>query len=172
MISLKELNIEYIFGVLFGVIGLVLSFLIGLFAGNAIGTVFFRSIIFTITFCIIGYVNLIIVKKYVPEIYEALNIMKSSKENENIDFPSGSEDKGMTDEFLQEVDASSQDAETLIADDEALSLKEPTVTPTETFLDLGGKGESAQADMNDKNIRYEPKIMAQAIRTMMKRDDE
>lgn len=177
MINFKSLDIEYITGLIFGVLGFVLSILIGFISGNNFVFIVVRSLIIAVIFSLIGYACLIIIKKFVPEIY---HVFTSINENQEIDINKDISDVAEHESSIENIpEASAADINS------ESDLKIPDMDLENQFNTLEkDKSEESQVNADgrdsavisknissEKNIRYEPKIAAQAIRTMMKRDE-
>ena len=179
MLNIKEIDIEYKSGVLFGTIALILSFFTSLMAGNEIGLVVTRSMIFAFAFSILGYVNVYILKKYVPEIYELMNSIKSIKQSEDISLSPEQEEKGDELPIHNKVDSEPMEpkksdlGDNYDFEDKSTSIEESSVIHSDSYLDIGEVDKHGeQIRKEEKYIRYEPKIIAKAVRTMMKRDED
>ena len=73
MIKFGELGIELKSGMIFSAIALVLSVIAGFAGGVPGGMVLFRSLVITPVFFVVGFGIILIIKKFVPEIYEMLS---------------------------------------------------------------------------------------------------
>ncbi len=169
MINIKEINREYILSAIFGVSALILSFLIGFLAGNGIGPIIFRSVISMIVFSIIGFAGLYVIKRFVPEVYEIID-SGSTVQIDDSDL-SIEESEEVVDAEQQEAPPIEEEAKVTDLDEEFSSEKKANVDDSD--LDLSSEEESPApgTDLQEK-IKYEPEIAAQAIRTMMKKDEE
>ena len=183
MINLKSIDIEYIICAAFGIIALIISLVIGAFSGNRAGLVFQRAFITAIIFTVIGFISIFIIKKYVPEVYQ---LITSGYDNEDLEIkaenPVNQDDKAnISDEGAEnksELNNSTESEGSL-----KISREDTDLENEFTTLDKqSGEDYSLNAQQNnsnlfpkdafkDKKIKYEPKIAAQAIRTMMKRDE-
>ncbi|MBN2040966.1 MAG: hypothetical protein JW864_13055 [Spirochaetes bacterium] len=178
MVNYKNFAIEYITALIFGVLGLLLSLFAGFISGNKIISVFVRSVIITIGFAFIGYICLIIVKKFVPEIYQVFSNINENKEvnlNNDRDNSKGSEidsAENMPETSIAEADSGT---ETRVPDveleDQFNTLEKEQAGESFLSKDKVDAGTASKSFSREKNITYEPKIAAQAIRTMMKRDE-
>lgn len=161
----KEIDLKYRFSVVFAVIALILSIIIGLFAGNDIGLVVIRSMIMTIAFMILGYGVIFIVQKFVPE---ALGIVGS-------DEPLPSDDVQIESEaVVSEINGDEIVQEDVldVGEDDSVPLVDSTLK--KDYFNMGEEeGKLGKHIIVDESkIKYEPKIMADAIRTMLKRDEK
>ncbi len=184
MINMNEISLELRFSAVLGIIALVLSFLVGVIAGNSAGQVVLKTLSFTVVFLAIGYLAAFVIRKYVPEMYDYL----SSPPQISLDKSAG-DAKAMPGPIS--VTASEGDEEESLADEgieEAMAVKKPG-KPDEEELSGGfvpfnqssfdaystektEKGDLGKHLFEERKIKYEPKIMAEAIRTMMSRDKE
>jgi hypothetical protein len=169
MIQFGELGIELKSGILFSVLALVLSIIAG-FAGSVPGgMIFFRSLIITPVFFIVGFGIILVIKKYVPEIYEMFATFKVSSENseENVDIsinPSdmaGDETPEKSDSGFSEFTEKDYDRLTTIND-----------SGLDGALNTSGAKLGKHIIVENQLNSYEPKLMAQAIRTMMSKDKD
>ena len=163
MVKIKELNIEYISSALLAVIALFLSFSIGFLSGNSYSVVFYRVVAFVIVFGILGYVNMYIIKRYVPEVYEKLNSLKSIENDEvpDLSLEQGGDSGGQS---LDEIDSLPDDPRN---SDLAGAEK------TDESLNLDDSEPSSNVEQKkDERVRFEPKIMAQAVRSMMNKNED
>ncbi|MCU0820863.1 MAG: hypothetical protein MUC95_00125 [Spirochaetes bacterium] len=168
MIDLKKINVEYKAAAVFGAGSFALSVILSLLSGNTAGLIFFRSVIFSAVFCILGYASLYVMKRYVPEFYD---IFSSGI------FGSGTSDESS--EMEKAVEAGGPDAgsEEVKTGDEENGSSAPEVKETiEAEADLGSIKDTLRRNAADKEyekmFKYEPEIAAQAIRTMMKKDEK
>lgn len=160
----KEIDLKYRFSVVFGIIALLLSIIIGLFTGNDVGLVIIRSMIMTIAFVVIGYGVIFIVQKFVPEM---LSLAGSDEPVQVEDVQIDSEavvPEINGDEVVEEMPDSGEDDSVPLVDS---TLKKDYFNIGEEEGKLG-----KHIIVDESKIKYEPKIMADAIRTMLKRDEE
>jgi hypothetical protein len=184
MISLNNINLEYKSTVLFGSTALLLSFIVGLISGIRWNIVLLRSFILTVVFGVIGFGVSFILKKYVPEIYgivsSLLSLPGGSREEERAAMP---EQAAATDEAAdidtrdigemgtppEAFEASATEFKEF--DKEALSHYSTTPGGAGSINTKSGKLGKHILE-SEKLAKYEPKIMAQAVRTMMSKDRE
>ena len=160
----KEIDLKYRFSAVFGIIALLLSIIIGLFTGNDVGLVIIRSMIMTIAFVVIGYGVIFIVQKFVPEML-SLEGSDEPVQVEDVQIDSEAvvpEING--DEVVEEMPDSGEDDSVPLVDS---TLKKDYFNIGEEEGKLG-----KHIIVDESKIKYEPKIMADAIRTMLKRDEE
>ncbi len=180
MVSLDKINLEYKSTVLFGFTALLLSFVIGLIAGVRWNVVFLRALILMAVFGVIGFGICFILKKYVPEVYELVSSMASLRSASQ--ETAAPEDHGEAPEGMEEAEA--RDNGEAGADAAATAPSEFKEFDKEGLAHFStGPGGSGSINTksgklgkhileSEKLAKYEPKIMAQAVRTMMSKDRE
>jgi hypothetical protein len=152
------------FGVFFGIIGLLISLIFSLFSKNPIFAILTNIFVSTIVSVIIGIVIFFILKQKVPEILEVF-------EGDSSSFRSYKEQE--EENFEGEYDYSSDTLET----SESLNLTTSDDTTDEVQpikIDTSGEKTKHFGDhiVVDKiTIKNEPKLMAEAIRTMLSKDE-
>jgi hypothetical protein len=152
------------FGVFFGIIGLLISLIFSLFSKNPIFVILTNIFVSTIVSVIIGIVIFFILKQKVPEILEVF-------EGDSSSFRSYKEQE--EENFEGEYDYSSDTLET----SESLNLTTSDDTTDEVQpikIDTSGEKTKHFGDhiVVDKiTIKNEPKLMAEAIRTMLSKDE-
>jgi len=152
------------FGVFFGIIGLLISLIFSLFSKNPIFVILTNIFVSTIVSVIIGIVVFFILKQKVPEILEVF-------EGDSSSFRSYKEQE--EESFEGEYDYSSDTLET----SESLNLANSDDTTDEVQpikIDTSGEKTKHFGDhiVVDKiTIKNEPKLMAEAIRTMLSKDE-
>ncbi|MCX7811362.1 MAG: hypothetical protein N2247_10655 [Leptospiraceae bacterium] len=152
------------FGVFFGIIGLLISLIFSLFSKNPIFVILTNIFVSTIVSVIIGIVVFFILKQKVPEILDVF-------EGDSSSFRSYKEQE--EENFEGEYDYSSDTLET----SESLNLASSDDTTDEIQpikIDTSGEKTKHFGDhiVVDKiTIKNEPKLMAEAIRTMLSKDE-
>jgi hypothetical protein len=152
------------FRVFFGIIGLLISLIFSLFSKNPIFVILTNIFVSTIVSVIIGIVVFFILKQKVPEILEVF-------EGDSSSFRSYKEQE--EESFEGEYDYSSDTLET----SESLNLASSDDTTDEVQpikIDTSGEKTKHFGDhiVVDKiTIKNEPKLMAEAIRTMLSKDE-
>lgn len=179
MIQFGELAIEVKSGILFCLIAFIFSIFAGFAGGVPAGMVFFRGFIIAPVFFVVGFGIILVIKKFVPELYEMLSNLNTSQEDDagkveiNIDDASGNageENSEKSDSGFSEF--TEKDYERL----QSVRDSDRSQTVGDSGLDgvlntSGGKlGKHIIVD-NQMNS-YEPKLMALAIRTMMSKDKD
>jgi hypothetical protein len=175
-----KISLEVKVSILFGILAFFVSLLFGIMVGNKIGILFGRVLSFTVLYAAIGYGSLVIIKRLVPEVYEILNqsFELSKRKVSQEEYVTVKPDETNT---VQEEAATGDDgytADTLVSGTADTSYNE-VFTPLESkdFTNLSTKDSKPKKMgkhivLDDKKIQYEPKIMAEAIRTMLKRDKD
>ncbi len=194
--QLSGVKPEFKVSAFFGALALLFSFMTSLFAGNRFSHVAVTSCVLAAVFAAIGYGIMYVLKRYVPEIYEALagiggfsigrRVAPEEMVKVNIEPQAGAEplreeaagapaepaaeeprDEEPRDEGIPEPPA----AEVRKADTSAafVPLKETDFSRVSAQAQEGKLGKHI---IEEKKIRYEPKIMAEAIRTMIGRDKD
>lgn len=178
--KIYKISLELKVSILFGILAFVVTLLFGSMVGNKIGILIGRVLFFTVVYAAIGYGSLVIIKRRVPEVYEILN--------QSFGFPKSnvSQDEYVTvkpDEsnVVQEEGPNGNEEN---IPDTSISKKADT-SYTEVFTPLESKDYTNLSTkdskpkkmgkhivLDDKKIQYEPKVMAEAIRTMLKRDKD
>ena len=172
---LEQIQIEYRAGLFLAVIAFVLSLATGFLSGISFGTVLVRGIIFAVVFFAVGFGGLQILKKLVPEVYEALNSIKASLPGKD---ESASRNPDVeTDEAVPhgEYPAEADETDTGFTEFTEKDFDRYN-TPADTGLDSTlnpAQGRMGKHIMVQQQFNaYEPKIMAQAIKTMMSKDKD
>jgi hypothetical protein len=152
------------FGVFFGIIGLLISLIFSLFSKNPIFVILTNIFVSTIVSVIIGIVVFFILKQKVPEILEVFegdsSSLRSYKEQEEESFEGEYDYSSDTLETSESLNLASSDDTT----DEIQPIK----------IDTSGEKTKHFGDhiVVDKiTIKNEPKLMAEAIRTMLSKDE-
>jgi len=174
MLKFKGLGIETKTGLLFGVTGFILSFITGFISGISFSVVIIRSAVTILVFTGIGFAVLMVLKKYVPEIYEVLSGSGDSDEavvyeqNESVSDVY-SDDTGLS-ETMENSTVTPEFKELDNQSYERLSSVEDQGLNSELNVSEGKMGK--HIIMEDQFNGYEPKLIADAVRTMMSKDKE
>jgi hypothetical protein len=182
MISLQKITLEYKSTALFGFTALILSLIIGLLTGIRWDIVLLRSFILTVLFAGIGFGACAILKRFVPEVYDLMSSMGSLKGGEDgevpdIEVPHDSASAPVEPENMEAAPADKPPE--ISAADEFRELDKDGLAHFTTTPSNEGSAVNTKAGKLGKHIletekltKYEPKIMAQAVRTMMSKDKE
>ncbi|MBN1500414.1 MAG: hypothetical protein JW982_09665 [Spirochaetes bacterium] len=162
--------------VVFAGAAMLLSLAVGFISGNNITIIILRAVIFSIIFSVIGFGSVIVIKKYIPEFY---NIVFSAEIEH-----SGTE--GNIDSDSMQFENKSPNYESINSFENETSIEEDMPESD----DYSGGSENASNDnyadealnnisgskmgkhiLEEKGMQFEPKLMAEAIRTMMSKDE-
>ena len=171
MVSIKNIQWEFRLALIFGISAFVLSPIVGFITGNPVLVVLIRAVIFSIVFALIGYGSIFVIKKFVPEFYDAVfsdtgnsrDAVDSEITDEGIsEFSSDSvEEPENSEEGFEEGDSGEMENP-----DSGLSLSDTDTRPSRSGRKMG------RHLLEEKGMKFEPKLMAEAIRTMMAKDDD
>lgn len=185
MISLKQISLEYKTSALLGCIALILSFLTGLIAGISWSVVILRTFILMLVFAAIGYGAATVLKIFVPEVYNLL--VTSSAQGPKETPAKQSVTEPAADGEAKSAPAEEEAAEIAAMPDISIAeapaaesfkeLEKENLAHFSTAKETGavntGAGKLGKHILEkEKLAKYEPKIMAQAVRTMMSKDGD
>lgn len=176
--NMDDIQLEYKSGAVFGLVALVLSAVAGAAAGNGALSVIGRSLVLMLVFAALGYLAVYVIRKYVPEVFEALMSSHGvvSEEGlkelpvEDTNAPPASDTRDETPPGDGSPSEEPDAAQPPPRKDGFVPFKEGDFTAYSSAKPDEGK--LGKHFFEQKNIRYEPKIMAEAIRTMIARDKE
>ena len=189
MIDVKKISFDVKTGIVFGILALLLSFFTGIFSGIGLKSVLLRTFIMVAVFSVLGFAVVFVLKKYVPEFYELLSGSFSAQgagegkgdSAESDGQPAGDISPDQT--YTREggvMGAGEGMDEAHDVGGEFSELTEKSFPRYETISDndlepaanvsLGKMGKHIIE--KEKVVKYEPKLMAEAIRTMMSRDKD
>ncbi|HRZ27158.1 MAG TPA: hypothetical protein P5295_10150 [Spirochaetota bacterium] len=195
MQALKNIGIDLKLTAVFGVTALVLSLLTGIVSGISGSVVAVRSILMAIVFSVLGYAAVFVVKRFVPEFYEmiadraeglAVDVAPENK-SEDAGTPSVEEednpDAAMYDEAGAAPGPEARPKKSGAQDEGFAEFKEadfPRMASGSTGdTALNATLQSSDAKkygkhilVKDEFVRYEPKLMADAVRTMLRKDED
>ncbi|MCG6143088.1 hypothetical protein [Leptospira bandrabouensis] len=154
------MQIGFVLG--FAVLGAVISTVCGFLVGNRLGYIFFVSLISTFAFGGLGFGVFSVLQKKVPEFLEFLSTFSIGG------FGGG---EGHSEEFDQEHGGmESSRSESAGSDD--FGVQPVGDAAMDAKLAMAKSGKFGDHIIVDKiAIKNEPKLMAEAIRTMMAKDD-
>jgi hypothetical protein len=189
MVSLGSLKIEYKTGAVMGMTALVLSLIIGLIVGNEFLYSLGRAFFFGVLFASLGFGVVLVVRKFVPDLFVSVvgegDQIRPVDVSENVEIGEGVSGSGPV--SMSETDGSYQGSPAVEAaadtgnDDISTADFEPLgdyykkQQLSAEQLDPGTPKSGSRKKMGrhlleEKGVKYEPKIMAEAIRTMMSKD--
>jgi len=201
MQSLKKIDIEYRFTALFGIGAFIVSIFTGIVSGIGPATVFIRSFIILPLFAIFGFAIIFVIRKYVPEFYEFLNgLQKNHAQEERNGAVENPEDAEIDSEPDRQRNAGSLSDDIPEIGDRAIEDVQRSKGGVdekqqgELFSELKGEDFPSMESITDSElekpfdsdkrklgkhiiidehfVKYEPRIMAEAVRTMMSKDED
>jgi hypothetical protein len=169
--GLSGFTIELKGAAVFGLTALVLSFITGVASGNSLGYALFKSFIITLVFCAIGYGAVVVLRRFVPELIEVLGTQAPQEDGIGAGLPSAEErpDEGQAGPEEQGTADKKADAK-LEKEFEPLKSGDFKNYSSGAAPQDGKMGKHFVSEQ--KTVKYEPKIIAEAIRTMIRRDDK
>jgi len=188
MFSVRNISLGYKASAIFAVLALALSLVIGFIVGVRWEVVLVRSVILMIVFAGIGFGASFIVQRFVPEVYQLLSSFAGAGPaavagagEPEIELPGmGPEKAGTADEapmpeagagtYSETAAAAPQPGE--FAELEKENLAHYSSSSGGTTVNTHGGKLGKHILEKEKMAKYEPKIMAQAVRTMMGKDRE
>jgi len=184
MVDIKNIDIKYKSGVIFGIISLVLSLLTGILSGVGIGIVFLRALIMAPIFPALGFGIIWIIQKYIPEFNGVFSSADSGNIDTDIDDTGMDSASDLSDGMPESVEGAS-DTEgggfSEMPDDEYPRVSSDTTAEIESSFDSSGMNDVGSSSgkklgkhiiADENSFKYEPKLMAEAVRTMMSKDGE
>ena len=174
MVKIEGLGIETKSGLFFAVAGFVFSFITGFVTGISFSVVILRSVITMLIFSFLGYAAVIILRKYVPEIYEMLSMQEDSGQAEAVDQRGRNEESFPRSEETFESAKESGDSSgfTGLDDQSYERLTSAQNQDSGSDFDVAAGKMGNHIIMQDQFSGYEPKLIADAVRTMMSKDKE
>ena len=177
MVSFESVKIEYKTGAVFGVLALVLSIAVGLAAGNTVLYSFGRALFLGIVFACLGTGLTMLLRKYVPEVFTS---SEGSAGPAAYDEGTAGSDFGSS-AGVSAVDTSAPVSSSFdVSSDTAGGGEEQGFVPLGEYvagqqygdehLQTKGSVSVGKHILEEKGVKYEPKIIADAIRTMMSKD--
>lgn len=153
------MQIGFVLG--FAILGAIISSVCGFLVGNRLGYIFFVSLISTFAFGGLGFGVFSILEKKVPEFLEFLSTLSIG----------GLGGGSHSDDFDQEHgEMEPSRSESMGSDD--FGVQSMGDTAMDAKLAMAKSGKFGDHIIVDKiAIKNEPKLMAEAIRTMMAKDD-
>jgi hypothetical protein len=198
--AIKNLEFEYKAALIMGLGAIVLSILIGIASGVSAGALLIRSLFVLPVFAGMGFGASTVIKKFVPELYGLLSLKGDEsvpdvgmKEDvsEAAGKPAVEIEKNSEDLEKNSVESTQKDSDPLFQEfskSDFPKVEEPKSQTDDSFLNVSLETDSALSNKTGKNSgdrrlgkhivmsesfgKYEPKIMAQAIRTMLKREGD
>ena len=164
-LNFKKLNPEYKAAIVFSVLALFLSLLVGIFSGIKIGVVLIRAFFAAFLFAGLGYVVLHTIRNYVPEFIDFLTGINRVEKD---DFDTDEEAENELAETNQE--SSGDDFTELTGSD--FPKVDSNASDNSAGNTTGSPGSMGKHIVNeDSDFPYEPVELAKAVRTMMNKDE-
>ncbi|MBM9502190.1 hypothetical protein JWG44_18195 [Leptospira sp. 201903071] len=157
------MNLQVLFIAVFAVIALIVSPICGFLAGNQVGHIVLVSILSTFAFAIFGFGVHAILEMKVPEFLDFL----SNLTGEFSSASSGDEGSGAA--GFRDYTSQAGDSEFATASADGPSSSEVFASSTPKRQKNGNFGDHIMVE--NIAIKNEPKLMAEAIRTMLAKDD-
>jgi hypothetical protein len=175
LFSFRELGLELQTAVVFGTLSLILSLVIGIASGNNVGNALVTSLILMLVFSGLGYGIIMVVRNFVPEllvVFNARHDVDHTGDAINLNPDQSQEAIGQDSygEGLEGEDSGVPGDRAGDKDFEPLDSNEMKQYRTGSEASDAKIGKHIVVDQ--KKIKYEPKIVAEAIRTMMRRDND
>lgn len=179
MSVLKNVSIDYKIIGFFGVTATIISLFVGMISGVAASDLFIRILIILPVFSGMGFGIIYILKRFVPEAYDMLTNSPNDAE-ELTDADSEMKEEEYSSEYVK----TESESESTSDDEEKSEFKELTGNDFQEITDndigvsdktfSGSEGQKLGKHLvsNEKFGNYEPKIMAEAVRTMMSKDED
>ncbi len=179
MIDVKNLQIELKIGAILGITALVLSILAGVIAGIEVGVVIIRAFVALILFTGLGYGAVTVLKKLVPEIGEIqgeeIKVAESEIQLDEIDADAEADAEPAPEPAGEQFSELNTDEIPRVQPDGGGIEPAPDVlggTETGNAVNPSAGKLGKHIIANEDLFKYEPKLMAEAVRTMMSKDEE
>jgi len=192
IMNVRDIQIEYKISMVFASAALLLSLFSGIIAGIDSTVVIVRAVLSAVTFAGLGFAVMYVFKKFVPEFGEIFRGFGSREEQDAIDVETP---ELQNDAYDAAVSGEGSGAETNVGSEGFSEFNEGDFphlksgtgeTGLEDSLSAPGggdefvgskvnpsKGKMGKHIIADENLfKYEPKIMAEAVRTMMRKGEE
>ena len=170
----EQMGIEQKTGAAFASVAFVLSLITGLISGVSFFVVIVRSIITAPVFFIVGFGIILVLKKYVPEMYEGLSSGREegALSEKEIDIESPELPEAETRDLYGGEEKADDGGFTEFSQDDFARYKTVEDSGIDSTLDTSSGKMGKHIVVQEQFNSYEPKIMAQAIRTMMSKDND
>jgi hypothetical protein len=179
MIDIKSIGAEYRTAALFAVIAFFVTILGGIIAGVSAGVGVFRVIVAWVIFGARGFGVVYVLKNYVPEVMDlfASHGPAAGQGPDSVEIAQGDGEtpgEGASEEAGSEggfTELSGEDFPRVGGASDTSAMDE-SLNSAESGGMNAKKGKLGKHIISDESkFQYEPKLMAQAVRTMMKRDE-
>lgn len=169
MMQINDLGLEVKCGIVFSLIALVFSILAGVAGGVPAGVILLRALFITPVFFGIGFGVLTVIRRYVPEVYQTLERPAESITEKRTGIDEGTVISELTD---AESTAKSDTGFTEFTEKDYDRLSTVNDSGVDEVLHMSGGKLGKHIIVENQLNGYEPKLMAQAIRTMMSKDKD
>lgn len=167
----KETDIRLRASALFAIAAFLISLITGLISGVGIGIVLVRVFFALIVFALIGYLSCSAIMKYAPEFFD---ILRSDGGYEKSHFEESKANSSDESEAASEQTGTNSPESTGFTEFDASSFPK---------INLSGSGNGSEsfsvnpekdkvAGDSEYEFNYQPELMAEAVRTMMKKDGD
>lgn len=162
---LEKMNWEIRIPVIAAAAAMTLSLVAGFVSGNPAPVVITRACLFALLFGGLSFGGLTVLRKFVPELYEAIfSTLPAASAPAADEFAAVPEEMSSSAAYTPRDDTTETPAESFDAP--------PKKEFSPTGLDQLSAGTSGGKPLEENMMKFQPKIMAEAIRTMMSRDNE
>ncbi len=182
MISVRSVSLDYKAAALFALVALVLSLVTGFIAGIRWEVVLIRSVVLMLVFAGIGFGACAILRKFVPEVHQLLSsfagmdpsVAPGEPEIDLMEAGAASAGGGEAAPEEGEAEAAGDTSQLQggFSELEKEGLAHYTSASGGTTVNTRSGKLGKHILEKEKMAKYEPKIMAQAVRTMMSKDRE
>ena len=145
----------------------LISLFSGLVSGNPFAVVFLRAVLFASVFAGLSFGSLFVLKKFVPEFFDTLfSVLPEIKQEDDSLSGENTERSPSSDTGEYGVEAEASKAgETYDAP--------PSFAPTGLDeISSSSPLNPRKKKLEEQTLKFQPKIMAEAVRTMMNKDNE
>lgn len=144
----------------------LISLFSGLVSGNPFAVVFMRAVLFATVFAGLSFGSLFVLKKFVPEFFDTLfSVLPEIKQEESL--------SGESTEYSQSTESGEYSAEADTSQTGETYDAPPSFAPTGLDqISSSSPLNPGKKKLEEQALKFQPKIMAEAVRTMMSKDNE
>jgi hypothetical protein len=165
LIFLEKMGWEFRIPVIAAAAAMTLSLVAGFVSGNPAVVVVTRAFMFALLFGGLSFGGLTVLRKFVPELYEAIfSTLPAASAPAEEDFAAAPEEVSASAAYTPRDDSADTPGEAFDAP--------PKKEFAPTGLDQISAGAGGRKPLEENMMKFQPKIMAEAIRTMMSKDNE
>ncbi len=169
MIQVGELGLEIKCGIFFSIIAFILSILTGLIASVPLERILLRVLLMVPVFFVVGLGLVQVLKKYVPEVYEVVLNPKAASEDSSVDIEISPD---ISENAISESTEKSDSGFSEFTEKDYDRLQSVRDSSLDNTLNASNGKLGKHIIVENQFNEYEPKLMAQAIRTMMSKDKD